>query len=73
MGRQVQISDGNISVTARITMRGFKDAQQDCEAVAGTVTIMSQILVASATALRQNWEQWCFDVPQPFANGMAFE
>ena len=65
--------DGKRAIKARITMRGFKDSQQDMETFVGTATRMSQRVVTSITALHKDWFQWSFDVPQAFAKGMTFQ
>ena len=65
--------EGVRSVKARLTMRGFKDMQQDLETFAGTTSRAGQRLVNTIVAQNANMVLFSFDVSQAFAKGMTFE
>ena len=65
--------DGKLEIKVRLTMRGFKDRDQDLETFAGTATRTGQKVVNHCVAQNPNFELFSFDVSQAFAKGLTFE
>jgi len=65
--------DGNLEIKVRLTMRGFKDRDQDLETFAGTATRSGQRVVNHIVAQNPDFDLFSFDVSQAFAKGLTFE
>ncbi|CAK0808244.1 unnamed protein product, partial [Prorocentrum cordatum] len=60
-------------IKARLTMRGFKDHDENLAIFAGTATRWGQRVVNAITAQQDDWALFSFDVSAAFAKGLTFQ
>ena len=65
--------EGNVGVTCKLTIRGFKDKFQDLDIYVGTASRSCQRPVNAVAVENDNFILFSFDVRLAFANGLTFE
>ncbi len=65
--------DNKHFIKARLTMRGFKDHDDNLATFAGTATRWGQRVVNAITAQQSDWVLFSFDVSAAFAKGLSFK
>ena len=68
-----KIIDGKLQIKGRLTLRGFKDVEQQIETFAGTASRAGQRLINFVVAQNPEWVFFSYDVSQAFAKGLTFE
>ena len=68
-----KLKDGKLIIKCRLTMRGFKDRQDELETFAGTASRSGQRVVNAITAQNPDFVLFSLDVSQAFAKGLTFE